>query len=301
LGKPDANLTFSQSLQELDFSNNHMNPYLDDLRTLTIISTGLLKLNISNSNFFLCNYAKVKLFFPELVSLDISDGNCKDLYPMFFKPLTSLRELFLRNTDLSYGLTRDRKGVFLNGLSKLQILDISKNKLEKLHNKFFSSQRDSLETLYLDQNSFRNIPVALKDLSSLKHLSLVSNEFSSFSQADLFILGGLQKVKVDVRGNQFDCSCKSLESLKLMKNFFGKFVHLNNTFCNGLPKAPLDETLHNLHALENCLAAFFRGHSVGYPARPVGVCSLLQIQNPADILRTTHSFVLEGYYNTLSR
>jgi hypothetical protein len=117
--------------------------------------------------------------------------------------------------------------------------------------------------LYLDQNRFRNIPIALKGLSSLKHLSLVSNEFALFSEFDFFILGDLRKVKVDVRGNEFDCSCKSLESLKLMLGAYDKFLYLNDTFCNGLPKKRLNETLHNLHALEiSCVSTTWLHFSV---------------------------------------
>jgi hypothetical protein len=151
----------------------------------------------------------------------------------------------MSNVNLDVGLSRDIKGEFLRGLTKLKVVDFSDNALKDLHPSFFRSQSLSLETLLLNGNLLTTVPIAVRSVTSLQTLHLRSNKISSFSKEAIFTLNQLNSLHIDVRGNPFDCSCNAMDSLRWMTNHREMFLHLNETYC-------IEESTKNvLHVIDN--------------------------------------------------
>lgn len=125
----------------------------NQISTIILLSEGdeLRELFIENNNLTeiesLINFENLKL-------ISLSNNPIRDLSPL--REITSLEELYLRNTNSKYQLGK------LSGLSKLKTLDLSYNNLGKF-NYYKLNSLKNLKNLYLDGNNLTNI--------DYKHLS----------------------------------------------------------------------------------------------------------------------------------
>ncbi|XP_056007981.1 toll-like receptor 8 [Ostrea edulis] len=243
------NLTLSTSLEDLDFSNTHIDPGTRKLK-IQVYGINLKCLNLGHTSFPLCRMDNLKLVLPRLWFFDLSGVQCKDLNVAFLKDLRSLSELYLSDVNLDSGLTRDVKAEFLNGLTRLKVIDFSKNALKDLHPNLFQSQSFSLETLLLNGNLFTTVPNALRVVTSLRILLLKFNKISSFSTDSIITLNHLKSVQIDVRGNPFDCFCNAIDSLRWMSDHRELFLHLNETYCIEEPTKSLFSVINDMRSLE---------------------------------------------------
>ncbi|XP_056007977.1 toll-like receptor 8 [Ostrea edulis] len=243
------NLTFSPSLEILDLSNTYVNP-LSSMPLIHLYGANLQRLNLRYTSFSLCTKKNIKLFLPRLWFMDLSGVKCKDLYVAFLKDLHSLSELYISDVNLKLGLTKDVKGEFLNGLTKLRVVDFSENALKDLHPNLFKSQSFSLKTLSLNDNLLTTVPNALRDVALLRILEMRSNKISSFSIDAIITLNHLKSVQIDVRGNPFDCFCNALDSLHWMSDHRELFLHLNETYCIEEPTKTILSVINDTRSLE---------------------------------------------------
>ncbi|XP_060082701.1 toll-like receptor 4 [Ylistrum balloti] len=154
----------------------------------------------------------------KLKHLNVSCLDCSSLSGSIFHGYSSLEELVFRYSKLDVGLSDEVSKELLRGLTVLKNVDFAGNKLEKLQDNLFISQRRTLNGLNLAENLFTGIPYNLSDLTHLKTLDLTLNRISSLDEKDRLMLG-VHYVKVPgfrvlLAGNPFECNCRTVRFIE---------------------------------------------------------------------------------------
>ncbi|KAK7106097.1 uncharacterized protein [Littorina saxatilis] len=106
----------------------------------------------------------------------------------------------------------------LKNLDRLEVLDLSNNKLQGVH----FSLKVSVKQILLSGNKFQSIPVNLRDLSRLNLLDMKDNGISFLTESERAFLNGLAKSQlfnIRLAGNQFQCPLNDCSTADLYKWF----------------------------------------------------------------------------------
>ena len=223
----------SDSLQEfigsgVNLHNEHEPPDY----TFIFNAPSLIKLDLSNTRCLLCRPGYHVTYRTALTFLNISRWSCEELNPEFLAPVSGLETLIFRDSGLQFGLRNDTSGIFLRGLHRLWYLDMSDNGIERLHPQFLIDQRKSLTQLLLDGNALDHIPRCVARLDNLEHLSLRNNKLNGLTDEDRASLSRLRKVKVDLQGNRFACTCDNIPTLNWIVKHKDKLINYENIRCS---------------------------------------------------------------------
>ena len=170
----------------------------------------------------------VKLEYNNLLNISLND----------FTGLRSLKEVWLDNNNI---VTID--GNAFRYLSKLEILSLYGNKISDLNPHIFTGLHE-LKKLFLDRNKIRRLNRnSFKSLFQLEFLSLSNNMITTLDEPfnDLLSLKTLQLQKnnlnfipaalwlpslsgleLSIYGNQFPCSCLSINQMKQLAHRVGR-------------------------------------------------------------------------------
>ncbi len=124
----------------------------------------------------------------KLKVLDLS-GNDFTMLPPTFVNLNNLEELYLNN-EKNFKL--DKNILLLSKLINLKSLHLENDNLYKLPKSIYKLKK--IESLYINDNHFKEIPVEIKGLKVLKYVDLHHNDFKSS-------INGLQKIPYGIKIN----------------------------------------------------------------------------------------------------
>ncbi|CAH8435838.1 unnamed protein product [Schistosoma turkestanicum] len=196
-------------LQQIDLSNLKLNTIPFDL--LCQFSTRLFSLNLSHNHIEMNVFQEIKSAFlwykkkqkptestlkqdlcwiQTLNEIYLDHNKLEDQFPYELSNyMIGLKRLYIQNNGIT-----SLKG--LNGLKHLQILRADFNKINSLHDHFFSLRK--MEYLYLSHNCITQ-PISGTRLKYLKHLKVIDLSYNglSFLPAVIFNLPCLQTLKLD--------------------------------------------------------------------------------------------------------
>ncbi|XP_052678812.1 toll-like receptor 4 [Crassostrea angulata] len=201
------------SLETINYSNSSLNTVI---RQLNIDPNNSVKTIDFSHNFFECLDGPI-YGLHEIEKVDFSHNYISFLSPIFFENSTTLKNLNLRNNLLGNCMSKPNSTYFGN-LWNLTLLDLSSNVIRFAAPDIFEGL-ESLEILNLSFNLLRNVSFRMHQMPSLKTLDLSSNELLPFSDATIQILESRQqtsRLKIILTGNEFQCTCDSLNFLKWM-------------------------------------------------------------------------------------
>jgi Leucine-rich repeat (LRR) protein len=216
----------SPKLQYIDFSDN----YIHTLRynaDFNVIGEALEEFYIPNTNFP-CEHIN-PFQIPKLERIDISMNNCYRIRNDIFRMSNNLISIKASSTKINF-IDFKSKYLFKN-LSKLQMLDLSRNVITTLPKYLLTFQSRSLYTLNLDNNLLSSIPYTVSMLTNLSYLHVRYNRISFFQSSDIAILNQCKKVTIFIEGNPISCTCSELSSLKWMKENKIRIGDYRNTRC----------------------------------------------------------------------
>lgn len=181
----------------------------------------------------------------KLEVLDLSLNDCSRVSKTFFSKFTNLKVLNLTRNLLNAVMFRDLHGELFRANKKLTHLYLSFNHIHLLPENFFINQ-GNLEYLDFSENSLGSFELTIYHMKNLTMVDLSGNHILNLNKKmqDDFTTLSMYKSKkkplrVDLRSNPIDCSCKTLEFLHwLYKNSWatGKLhVVVDQCFEDGMP------------------------------------------------------------------
>ncbi|KAK3101280.1 hypothetical protein FSP39_002368 [Pinctada imbricata] len=207
--------------------NMHTHPDINFI----LYAPGLQVLDLSQTGIRFCDPVWNITYHTDIRELDISGWHCQILNPLFLSTITTLEILTFQRSHLSEGLRSDKKGKFLSGITSLKMVDLSGNGLSYFNNHTFTDQSLSLQSIILDSNYFDHIPYCLSKIRKLQTLSLKNNKISKLSKSDMSIVKSYRKIRIELDGNRFDCSCLALDSIKWMVNNVNRIADFDKLRC----------------------------------------------------------------------
>ncbi|KAK3101355.1 hypothetical protein FSP39_002983 [Pinctada imbricata] len=153
---------------------------------------------------------------PNLTVVDLSDNNCRKVSRNFFDYGFTIEILLLagNNLGLTFALTQNNR-IFQN-LTRLRILDVSRNNIEELDAAFLKDQI-MLEHLSFSKNYLKSFTLSIEHMNKLKHLDLshnriivVSNVLISKQDFGNAFSVLQQNGTLDIRANPLECTCRGI-------------------------------------------------------------------------------------------
>ena len=168
-----------------------------------------------------------------LTVLDLSWNFCSH---MSMNALQDARNLLFLNISRNYldiSLRQDTYGTIFQDQGRLEILDLSDNRLTTLPKAIFKGLV-SLKELYLTQNLLIDINVELAHIKSLGLIKLDWNQLETISESTRNIFDQLAQkhsLVLDLANNKFKCNCDNMAFLKWMTKSSVTFENIHEYLC----------------------------------------------------------------------
>lgn len=168
--------------------------------------TRLLSLELHRNNIkYIPNQPSLFESLNALTYLNLADNALGTMPVSLFNKLSSLQQFHLENNNIGKVMALDREGQLLAGLYNLQILDLSNNQIDIVHD---SSFRDltKLRQLNLRQNRISGWGLHLFNKMALMNtLDLSHNMIALVNKTSVQELGNL--MTLNLTNNPFACTC----------------------------------------------------------------------------------------------
>ncbi|KAL4238090.1 hypothetical protein ACF0H5_002802 [Mactra antiquata] len=157
-----------------------------------------------------------------LNDLDLSENLCSEADPDFFKGFPNLRILNISGNSLGNAFTEQKASLLFQNLSKLNVLDMSCNKLKVVPDKMFEDI-SNITHLYVGGNLLTQWNSSLEKHRCLQMLDLADNKISRLEKETLNYLDSLTNescytnITVNLTNNPLDCACPNLYFLKWIR------------------------------------------------------------------------------------
>ncbi|XP_052678822.1 toll-like receptor 4 [Crassostrea angulata] len=201
------------SLETINYSNSSLNTVI---RQINVDPNNNVKNVVLSHNFFETLEGPI-YGLHKIEKVDFSHNYISYLSPVFFGNGSTLKNLILKNNLLGNCMSKPNLTYFGN-LWNLTLLDLSSNIIRFAAPDIFEGL-ESLRILNLSFNLLRNVSFRMHQMPSLRTLDLSFNALLPFSDSTIQILESRQQTRqleIILSGNEFQCTCDSLNFLKWM-------------------------------------------------------------------------------------
>ncbi|XP_063443007.1 toll-like receptor 4 [Mytilus trossulus] len=192
----------------------------------------LEKVDFSSNIFYSLKGPIVNL--PHLYEVDLSNNFCSNISNVFFNGTPNIRKLQLQNNLLGFILPNDEKGEIFRPLVKLEIIDLSDNRISRLPYSIFESHQ-SIKEINLRRNVLDKMQFKIDHMRNLTFLDL-SNNVIRFLDADETV--NLEKIAkysanftLDLSENPIQCICSNINFIRWMATTKIRFNGLKSYSC----------------------------------------------------------------------
>ncbi|CAL1541889.1 unnamed protein product, partial [Lymnaea stagnalis] len=153
--------------------------------------------------------------------LEIADfsGNYADYFNIFFFPQnSSLKYLLFSNNLLGTAFQYDTESLFFVNTKRLIALDMSSNFITELANDYLKSLAE-LQILDISKNKLQMINISFAHMTEIRILDFSTNSITSISKQSRDELDSIatdHRVYLDLTSNPLPCTCEGLELMKWM-------------------------------------------------------------------------------------
>ncbi|CAC5413570.1 unnamed protein product [Mytilus coruscus] len=146
---------------------------------------------------------------------DMSGWTCKKLSINLLYGFPNLKTLKASGSLLGHGFANTAKaGSFLSKNLRLQDINFSSNRINSIPNGLFLRQFEQLSAVNMSHNNITIFPKFHASIKALKMIDLTFNSITHFNNEDIEEIEKLGEVDIFLRGNPFQCSCKTLQFVK---------------------------------------------------------------------------------------
>ena len=191
----------------------------------------LRELNVSRNSFW--QWDGPILGLKNLTKLDLSWNDCIQMSQYFFQDGPNLQFLNLSRNYLGTSISKDKNGSIFQSLGKLDILDLSDNRLTELPKQIFVGL-NKLTKLYLGNNLLTEFKVILSHLRFLERLDLSNNQLTTIEESLRTYFDGqiqIANFSLNLVGNNFKCDCENIDFLKWISKSHVEFENIHNYVC----------------------------------------------------------------------
>ncbi|CAL1541894.1 unnamed protein product [Lymnaea stagnalis] len=180
-----------------------------------IANYSLRELSLAGGDFK--TWASLSLM-PGLEIADFS-GNYADYFNILFFPQnSSLKYLSFSNNLLGAAFQYDTDSLFFANTKRLIALDMSSNFITELANDYLKSLAE-LQILDISKNKLQMINISFAHMTEIRVLDFSTNSITSISKQsrdDLDSIATDHRVYLDLTSNPLPCTCEGLELMKWM-------------------------------------------------------------------------------------
>lgn len=197
----------------------------------------------------------INLLTPSLLTLDLSENFIGEISEHFLERFVSLTSLNLRQTHIP-----EFDFNWLKNLKKLQLLDISSNRMEKVYNASFLGNLTDLRELNAEKNGLQNAQEIIKHLSpKIEELSLSGNHVGEINATTFERLVNLKNLYLSNTSLSFGQS-NPFETLKKLQSLDISINNLDYVNLTALPRE-----IKNLNLADNELTTLDGVNRTSFP------------------------------------
>ncbi|VDI03053.1 Hypothetical predicted protein [Mytilus galloprovincialis] len=146
---------------------------------------------------------------------DMSGWRCEKLSVNLLYGFPNLMTLKASGSHLGKGFVKlAGAGSFLSKNLKLQDINLSSNRMNSIPKGLFLRPFEQLSLVNLSYNNLTIFPKFHASIKTLKIIDLTFNSITHLNNKDIEGIEKLGEVDILLRGNPFQCSCKTLQFLK---------------------------------------------------------------------------------------
>ncbi|XP_071137874.1 toll-like receptor 4 isoform X3 [Mytilus edulis] len=239
-------VTLPQTLEELYIEDN----IDDDLVDIKLMNGHNLRvLSFKNCKFWSCEGSFSGVINVEY--FDMSGWSCEKLSIDLLYGFPNLQTL-KASGSLGKGFANiARAGSFLSKNLKLQDINFSSNRINSIPNGLFLHPFEQLSSVNMSYNNLTIFPKFHASIQALKKIDMTFNGITHFNDEDIEQIENLGGVGILLRGNPFQCSCKTLQFLKWLSetNQVQDILHLT-CVTDKASRRFMSEVISNLKTFE---------------------------------------------------
>ncbi|KAK0055051.1 toll-like receptor 3 [Biomphalaria pfeifferi] len=170
---------------------------------------------------------------PPIKKIDLSSNYCRRINQKFFPKNSPLVKLNMQNNFLGDDFANDKYGNIFRNLNKLLYLDISMNLIYKLPNRFLAGLTN-LETLIVSDNKLQLLNLTFSHLTRLQLLDFSRNSITGITEStrdDLDAMAAITDFELDLTFNPLPCTCSGIELMKWLATTKVKLINQVNLQC----------------------------------------------------------------------
>ncbi|CAG2221246.1 CD284 [Mytilus edulis] len=185
-----------------------------DMANINFINGHNLRvLSCKNSVIWSCEGSFVGVINVEY--FDMSGWTCEKLSVDLLYGFPNLQTLKASGSRLGKGFVNIAgAGSFLSKNLRLHDINLSSNKMNSIPNGLFLRPFEQLTSVNMSYNNLKIFPKFHASIKTLKIIDLTFNSLTYFNTEQIERLKRLSEVDIFLRGNPFQCSCKTLQFLK---------------------------------------------------------------------------------------
>ncbi|XP_076078285.1 toll-like receptor 4 [Mytilus galloprovincialis] len=203
-------LILPQTLEELYIEDN----IAGDLVDIKFMNGHNLRvLSLKNCEIWSCEGSFAGVINVEY--FDMSGWSCEKLSIALLSGFPNLKTLNAIRSHLGIGFANIAgAGSFLSKNLRLQDINLSSNKINSIPDGLFLQPFDQLSSVNMSNNNLTIFPKFHANIKTLTQIDLTFNSITQFNTEDIAQIEKLGEVDIILRGNPFQCSCKTLQFLK---------------------------------------------------------------------------------------
>ncbi|XP_071127633.1 toll-like receptor 4 [Mytilus edulis] len=203
-----------------------------EIQRLRFSENVLEKVDVSSNIFYSLKGPIVNL--PHLNELDLSNNFCSNISNVFFHGTSNIQKLLLQNNLLGFILPNDEKGEIFRPLVKLEIIDLSDNRIPRLPYSIFESHQ-SIKEINLKRNVLEKMQFKIDHMRKLTFLDLSNNVIRFLDAGETTNLEKVAKYSpnftIDLSRNPIQCVCSNLNFIRWMATTKIRFNGLQSYSC----------------------------------------------------------------------
>ncbi|XP_063405389.1 toll-like receptor 4 [Mytilus trossulus] len=146
---------------------------------------------------------------------DMSGWRCEKLSINLLYGFPNLKTLKASGSHLGKGFVNlTGAGSFLSKNLKLQDINLSSNRISSIPDGLFLRPFEKLSSVNMSYNNLTIFPKFHASIKTLKIIDLTFNSITHFNNENIKRIKKLGEVNLLLRGNPFQCSCKTIQFLK---------------------------------------------------------------------------------------